>query len=350
MEEIAQKVENSETSKLVVEHIMTLMDTSDEIFTLKFDPNDKYIACGCGDGAIRVFNVKTGKMAFLLPNPKKYDGFLFPITCLRWRPVTPESKVQNVLVACSADGSLYHWHVTSKKLMHTFELGQYGNQFFCLDFSPDGKQFALGAKDKTVRIMDEYTKTLVDTLEGGMGALGHSNRVFSVKYVKEDPNLLISGGWDSTILLWDLRSSKVVKSFYGPHICGDSLDLRNGKILAGSYSNKDNLYSIDLESFELDHQINWYGEEFKKTEDKKPSSLYSALYTSDGKHIIAGGASPNEVRIFKNDPEEGHKVVSGISDLNSCPLAIDVAHSSNKFAFGTADGYLRIMNLTESDE
>ncbi|CAI2374343.1 unnamed protein product [Moneuplotes crassus] len=349
MAEFDHRIENSGTSKLVVEHVMTLMDTEDEIFTVKYDPKDKYIACGCGDGAIRVYNVFTGKMSFLLADTEDEDDFLFPITCLRWRPVTAEMKAKNVLVACSADGLLYHWHVTSGKLLHTLDLSDHGSQFFCLDFSPDGKNLALGAKDKTIRIVDEHTKTLVSTLEGGTGVLGHSNRVFSVKYIPEDPNLIISGGWDNTVLLWDLRTSKVVSSFYGPHICGDSLDIRNGKILAGSYHNSDNLYLIDLETLELDQKINWYGDGFKKKDGKSPSSLYSALYTSDGSHIIAGGASPNEVRIFKNE-EDGHKVVSSISDLESCPLSIDVAHSSNQFAFGTADGYLRIMNLTESED
>ncbi len=234
--------------------------------------------------------------------------------------------------------------------MHSFEVGDYGNQFFCLDFSPDGKQFAMGAKDKTIRIIDEHTKTLIDTLQGGMGAQGHSNRVFSVKYVPEDPNLLVSGGWDNTVLLWDLRSSKVVNSFYGPHICGDSLDIRNGKILAGSYESSDNLYIIDLEIFEEDRKVNWYGEGFKKTEDQLPSSLYSAMYTRDGSHAIVGRASPNEVRIFRTDDSEEDKVVSSISDLESTPLAMDVAHSSNQFAFGTADGCLRIMNLTETED
>mmetsp|Transcript_2197 Transcript_2197/g.2541 ORF Transcript_2197/g.2541 Transcript_2197/m.2541 type:complete len:183 (+) Transcript_2197:513-1061(+) len=182
-----------------------------------------------------------------------------------------------------------------------------------------------------------------------MGVPGHANRIFSVKYVQDDPNYLISGGWDNNLLLWDIRAGKVAKSFYGPHICGDSLDIKGGNILAGSYSNSDNLYSIDLKTLELNHQISWYGDNFEKSEETRPSSLYSAVYTSDGEHIIAGGASPNEVRIFKNDESEGFKVVSAISDLEHASLTIDVAHNSNQFAFGTADGYLRIMNLTDAE-
>jgi len=89
--------------------------------------------------------------------------------------------------------------------------------------------------------------------------------------------------------------------------------------------------------------------DLNKSEDTRPSSLYSNMYTSDGGHIIAGGASPNEVRILKND-DEGHKVVSCISDLDSACLTIDTANKSDQFAFGTADGYLRIMNLTDAED
>ena len=72
-------------------------------------------------------------------------------------------------------------------------------------------------------------------MRGGFGAssTGHSNRVFSVKFVKEDENLVVSGGWDNTVQIWDTRIEHSVRSFYGPHVCGDSIDVINGQIVTG---------------------------------------------------------------------------------------------------------------------
>lgn len=54
-----------------------------------------------------------------------------------------------------------------------------------------------------------------------------------------NPNLLLSGGWDSKIRVWDIRSQEPALSFYGPHISGDSLDEKGGLVLTGSYRNED---------------------------------------------------------------------------------------------------------------
>ena len=52
-----------------------------------------------------------------------------------------------------------------------------------------------------VRVYDEATKTLQATLTGGIGyqRVGHSNRIFSLKYCNEDENMLLSAGWDNTV-------------------------------------------------------------------------------------------------------------------------------------------------------
>ena len=35
---------------------------------------------------------------------------------------------------------------------------------------------------------------------------GHNNRVFSVKYKRDQPDILVSGGWDQNVSLWISRS------------------------------------------------------------------------------------------------------------------------------------------------
>jgi len=40
--------------------------------------------------------------------------------------------------------------------------------------------------------------------------------------------LIISGGWDANIHVWDTRTEKSIGSFFGPKIGGDTIDYKNG--------------------------------------------------------------------------------------------------------------------------
>ena len=42
-----------------------------EVFSVRFDQEDKYLACGCGDGTINIFNVLTGKLTQHLNVPNE---------------------------------------------------------------------------------------------------------------------------------------------------------------------------------------------------------------------------------------------------------------------------------------
>jgi len=58
-----------------------------------------------------------------------------------------------------------------------------------------------------------------------------------LKFNPYNPNMIISGGWDNLLMINDLRDKGPVASIYGPHICGDSIDVRSDgyTILTGSY-------------------------------------------------------------------------------------------------------------------
>ena len=79
-----------------------------------------------------------------------------------------------------------------------------------------------------MRVYDEDSRKLKATLKGGTGygpkaSAGHSNRIFSAKWHPTEADLLVSGGWDNTVQIWDARAGASVRSIYGPHLCGDSM-------------------------------------------------------------------------------------------------------------------------------
>lgn len=50
---------------------------------------------------------------------------------------------------------------------------------------------------------------------------------------------------------------KSVKSFYGPHVAGDSIDFKNGELLIGCYAAKDQIQIYDWGKLQLKQAISW---------------------------------------------------------------------------------------------
>lgn len=58
-----------------------------------------------------------------------------------------------------------------------------------------------------MRLYDEVTKKQKAKLEGTINSPGHTNRVFSIKFSKNDPNIVASAGWDKTVIIWDITGN-----------------------------------------------------------------------------------------------------------------------------------------------
>jgi len=202
---------------------MTFGETSGEVFCAKFDKADKYLAVGMADGMTRIYNMISGKLAFSLVGNLQDD---MPVCALAWRPVSEQLKTMNVLVTAQADGTLKHWHATSGKCLHQIP-PENGNSLCTIDFNKDGTLLATAGKDRYVRIYDETTKTQAFSMKEAGDLQGHSNRIFCVKFNPNDPNMLVSGGWDQTVQIYDLRVRGPVNFFFGPHVCGETIDFRN---------------------------------------------------------------------------------------------------------------------------
>lgn len=45
---------------------MTVGDGNTDVYCCKFDPEDRYLAVGYGDGVLRIYNNSNGKLAYTL--------------------------------------------------------------------------------------------------------------------------------------------------------------------------------------------------------------------------------------------------------------------------------------------
>ena len=74
--------------------------------------------------------------------------------------------------------------------------------------TPDGKYIVSGSWESTIKLWDIKSGEEIRTFKG------HSNSVFSVA-ITPDGKYIVSGGEDGTIKLWDIKSGEEIRVFEG---------------------------------------------------------------------------------------------------------------------------------------
>jgi COMPASS component SWD3 len=319
-----------------------------ELYSLKFSPDQQYLVGSGGNGFISVYSLATNAKEFVL-DPKMTAPV--PCTSIAFRPDNTSHKNKNVLGATYADGSIKHWHITTGQLMSSIDVENV--QFLHLDYSKDGSKFSAAASDNQIRVYDGVTHQVVfqgsDIQE--TGNIGHTNRIFCSKFHSNDDRFIVSGGWDDCVLVWDIRTNNPIRTIFGPHICGDSLDFDHSgtKLLTGSYSKDNNLQVWSWPNGDLLESIPW------NPVHQAPSCLlYSAQYSKgttvdefgQNRFILAGGSGAvNEVRLFST---ESQKLVGSVENLNCSIYSTAISGDDKTVAIGGGGKMLMVFEIDES--
>ena len=186
------------------------------------------MAVATDKGQIYIHNINKKSLATQLP----VESCKASYSCVKWRKKMSNTKADNILVATRSDGIIEGFHFNTRKRIFSISEKLEGDvQINNFDFNKEFNQVAVVGANPAVRLYDLETKKLLHFLDG-KGSLipGHTNRVFSVKMLK-DGNTLISSGWDQRIIWWDLRTEQPIESLFGSQIYGDSLDICEGLLL-----------------------------------------------------------------------------------------------------------------------
>ncbi|KAL4467051.1 hypothetical protein ABPG74_010648 [Tetrahymena malaccensis] len=305
-----------------------------DIFSLRFSQDDKFIAAGCADGSVKILNAGNGQQLGSLQGAIHILNA--PTTSVRWKPKLQQNDSYQLL-SVNSDGSITHWDALEQKPIHRM-IENKGHNILSLDYNNDGSRFATAGKDFRVRVYDDQTKQLlIDFEQGDWNIPGHTNRIFSLKFLPDQPDILLSCGWDSNIHIWDLRAKKSVAHFYGPKVSGDSLDYKNNQILTGSYRNTDQIQLWDFNTRKLIKKIDWEpGIQLDK------AYIYSIQFSKKNDETITAACSGlNEVRVF----DQKDRVCGCINDMSDSIYTLDYCNTKDVFAFAGTESIIYLMNI-----
>lgn len=321
----------------------------EECYCVRFSPDGQLLAASFAGGAIHVFDTATGRQEIVLNgSPTGSAGAQLnapalrqPTTRLRWKPTG-----EGVLTSVSAEfrEQVRHWNVQSGACLGS--ITEPDNNLFCLDYSGDGACFATAGHDRTVRLYDGATQALTRELGADdlKEAAGHSNRIFSLKFHPAEPSIILSGGWDRTVRVWDSRSGRSEKTLWDCYICGDAVDVSSdgSRVLTGSKQVSNALQIWDFGTGRVAHTVEWASADSPST-----SLLLAAQFSKDldSGMILAGGSQEHEARFY--DCPEGRSAVA-FAALVGVPkpvFSVDFSPTGRAAAVGGADGLVRVLEL-----
>ena len=159
-----------------------------------------------------------------------------------------------------------------------------------------------------------------------------------MKCLKKDSNVFFSGGWDSTVQIWDVRSPQgSVRKICGPSISSDSLDIKGNELLVGNYKNTDIVQLYDFGSGQLVKTLD-IGEEANSI-----SYCLSAVYDhkSDSRLIGVALSGSNRVKILKDN------LLIGELKFQAAPFSVDFYQFNKKdfMVVGGAEGTIYCFKI-----
>lgn len=159
-----------------------------------WSPDSSQIAGGGENGIVRVWNADGGQELVTM----EHSGWM---SAVNWSP--DGTMLASGSGSSEGDNSVRIWDAMTGEEIAVFMGHQ--SSIDDVSWSPDGLQIATVSFDQTARILDGNTAEELWVLQGAFNGLDWSS----------DGNILVTGGADSAVMVWDTESGRLISTLRG---------------------------------------------------------------------------------------------------------------------------------------
>ncbi|XP_043212544.1 WD repeat-containing protein tag-125-like [Amphibalanus amphitrite] len=275
-------------------------------YSIRFAPGGGALVGGFGNGAVLMYEKDAQGLFTQQSTLRKGSRYADDtIMAVRFHP-----KQSKILYSCAIFGTIFRHNLAGKPDEKCEKFAEENNnRINAIDLNMAGELLASGGKDLSLRIYDTQTKELIQEYKGYHPSTpqkdsgGHALSVFCIKFHPDQRDVLLTGGWDDTIKIWDMRTDAgMIGSLGGPHICGEAIDIKGETVVTGSWKADQAIQLWDLRQRLPIKSLTT----FRKTH-VEGDNIYAVQFARsdpDGHHLLTAGSGTNSFQYINHMTEK----------------------------------------------
>lgn len=226
----------------------------------------------------------------------------------------------------SDDRTIKIWRLSDRKPLRT--LAGHLDWIYSVDISSDGRTLVSGAKDNIIKVWNLETGSEIRSVEG------HKSYVNSVA-VSPNGQVVVSGSYDKTIKILNLQTGEIIRELKGHtgEVLAVAISPDSQRIASGSADTTIKLW--DLRSGKVLRTYTGHSDDVNDVE-----------FSSDGEQL-ASVSDDKTVRIWKLNTGRNLRTLLGhVADVN----AVAISPNGEQIASGSDDKTIKLWNIFTAEE
>ncbi|EIN09362.1 WD40 repeat-like protein, partial [Punctularia strigosozonata HHB-11173 SS5] len=282
--------------------------------SIAISPGGDCVAAGFRDGSVGLWDAVTG--AEIIKLHRSHTANVWSLSF---------SFDGRHFASGSWDETIRVWNTSGTGNTVSEPLRGHTNAVWSVGFSPDGSRIISGAPDKTIRVWDAYVATTA-----GEPSFDGCGNCHSITFSPD--NTRVASGSDDSVSIWDVRTGAPVGALRERH---------NGSVLAVVYSPDGNLIATGADSVCL-----WdakTGESLVDPGNNGPSrEVQSLTFLPDGS-CLACGTSRTTILVW--DARTGKAVCQALQGHTRIITTITFSADGRLIASGSWDRTIRVWSV-----